>query len=332
MVASLLAALAGSAIATRVQTSATERRNPRRGQRVAIRGQHVHLMEQGSGPPVLLIHGNGVTADDWRISGLYESLSQRFQVLAPDRAGFGYSSRRGGKLSPAAQADLFAALLRRRTHEPAIIVGHSIGVQTALCLALDHPELVRGLVLISGYAFPTTRLDSVMAQIQTLPLLGPVWRNTLAQPIGRLLLGLVAARLFGPRPAPHDYAKGPLSMGLRPAQYRAATNDGADMPANASSLAPRLGSIRAPTIVLAGEADLVVDPNRQSRRIAAAIPGARYIPVRNAGHMAHHAAPALVEDSIAFLSRHTPRFQRTASPNTAKAGASARRPTAAATP
>ena len=80
------------------------------------------------GPPVVLLHGNGVTARDWKSSGLIDALVGSHRVIAFDRPGFGYSTRpRAHVWTAAAQATLLHEALQRLAIGPAVVVGHSWG-------------------------------------------------------------------------------------------------------------------------------------------------------------------------------------------------------------
>ncbi len=71
--------------------------DPEFGRNVEAAGLKTNFLEQGTGPPVLLIHGSGpgVTAyANWRLT--IPALATRFRVIAPDMAGFGYTDRKPG--------------------------------------------------------------------------------------------------------------------------------------------------------------------------------------------------------------------------------------------
>ena len=135
-----------------------EREHPPTGRFVTVDGVRLHYIEKGEGPPVVLLHGNVVTAEDFRTSGVLELLARRHRVIAFDRPGFGYSDRpHGSAWSARAQADLLRDALVVLGIKRPVVLGHSWGAAVALALALNHPDDVRGLVLLSGYYYPTLR-------------------------------------------------------------------------------------------------------------------------------------------------------------------------------
>ncbi len=85
---------------------------------------HLHYVERGAGPPIVLLHGNGSMIEDFQASGIIEHLAQRFRVIAFDRPGFGLTNRPRPRLWPAsAQAELLHRALVRLGVETAVVVG-----------------------------------------------------------------------------------------------------------------------------------------------------------------------------------------------------------------
>ena len=158
-----------------------EREHPPAGQFVTVDGVRLHYIERGEGPPVVLLHGNVVTAEDFDTSGVLDLVAKRHRVIAFDRPGFGYSDRpHGSAWSAGTQADLirdaFAVLGINRP----IVLGHSWGAAVALALGLNHPDAVRGLVLLSGYYYPTLRADVLFSAPTAIPILGDLLRYSVS--------------------------------------------------------------------------------------------------------------------------------------------------------
>ena len=70
-----------------------ERRNPPRGKFIQIDRVRLHYVDRGTGPAVILLHGNGMMARDFELSGLIDLLAKGHRVIAFDRPGFGHSER-----------------------------------------------------------------------------------------------------------------------------------------------------------------------------------------------------------------------------------------------
>lgn len=297
------AVLSAGALYTRVRTARFNRRRPPRGRFAAAGGVSLHVLEAGAGDPVLLLHGNATTAEDWRASGVFGALAARRRVLAPDRPGYGASARPHDRVwTLKAQADALAELLRSENAAPAVVVAHSLATQIALHLAHDHPDVVRGLVLVSGYYYPRFRADAVAAGLAATPGLGDVYRHTLGAPVADLVAGPAVKTMFAPFAKPRRYRRAVFAANARPLQLRAANADGAYMPISAALNAMRVGDQTTPIAILAGGSDEVVSAEKQSRRLAEALPDATMTIVPGAGHMVHHEAIGTILAAVESVS------------------------------
>jgi pimeloyl-ACP methyl ester carboxylesterase len=91
-----------------------------------------------------------------------------------------------------------------------------------LALALDHPDAVSGLVLLSGYYHPTLRADVPLFSIPAIPVIGDLIRYTVGPFFGSALLPLAVQGMFAPLPVPERFANGfPYGLPTRPQQIRA---------------------------------------------------------------------------------------------------------------
>lgn len=177
--AALSVVLAGSAVFNVVLARKAEKKTPPEGEFIEVDSVRLHYVEKGSGPPLILLHGNGAMLQDYELSGLIGEAAKQYRVIAFDRPGFGYSERpRNTVWTPANQAGLiFKAAQMLGVRKP-VIVGHSWGTLVALAAALDHPSDVAGLVLLSGYYFPSARPDVVLFSPPAIPGLGDILRFT----------------------------------------------------------------------------------------------------------------------------------------------------------
>src|ERR671921_2174741 len=104
-----------------------ERRHPPAGQFIEVDGVRLHYSDRGQGRPVVLLHGNAVTGDDYNTSGVAERLAGAYRVIIFDRPGFGYSERPRNRLWTAqAQAHLLDEALDRLQVGRALVYGHSL--------------------------------------------------------------------------------------------------------------------------------------------------------------------------------------------------------------
>jgi pimeloyl-ACP methyl ester carboxylesterase len=298
--AAAVGALTAAAVVNHLAAKRAERRNPPAGRFVTVEGVRLHYLDQGQGPTLVLIHGNGVTSQDYVLSGLFERLSRSYRVIAFDRPGFGYSERpRSRPWSADDQARLILNALSVLDVPEAVLVAHSWGTLVALRAELAAPERIRGLVLMSGYYWPTARLDAPLLGGPAIPGVGDVMRFTVSPLLGRLMTPLALKQMFSPAKVPESFRRGFASdMSLRPSQLRATAADTAMMPLEAGKLAPQLKGVVGPVLVLSGEGDRIVSCDHQSRRLATELLGGQIEVVAGAGHMVHHTAPDAVGDAI----------------------------------
>lgn len=272
---------------------------------IDVDGTRVHCIGQGDGPPVVLLHGDGLTALDWKASGLIDALAGAHRVIAFDRPGFGYSSRpRRRAWTPAAQARLVREALHQLDVGPAVIVGHSWGALVALALALEYPADCARLLLISGYYFPTFRPELAVFAVPALPFAGGLLRYTVLPPLGRLLAPVLSAQAFAPAHVDEAFAA-QLLMATRPSQIRANAQDAALTIPSVAAMAHRYKDVRVPVAIVAGAGDKVVNPE-QSERLADEIPESQLLVLPGAGHMVHYAANDTIAQSIAMMAKAPP--------------------------
>jgi len=263
-------------------------------------------IDRGSGPTVLLLHGQPGTGASW--DPVTELLADRFRVLAPDRVGYGATS--GEAQGVAANADLAVQLLELLDAGPATVVAHSWSGGAAVLLAARRPDLVQGLVLVGAACTPDS-LD-VTDRALALPVVGEVL--TVA---GLLALGEVLPRVrrLSPR-LPERYRarfrsalpdQGVLGgeRGALGRHRRTFVTEQRALLAEMPDVVEALSRVTVPTAVVMGRWDLVVRPST-SRTLAAAVAGAELVELPDAGHFVARDAPGVLADvvsRVADLSR-----------------------------
>ncbi len=126
--------------------------NPSAGHYQAVRGIRLYYEVYGSGPPLLLLHGNGGSIQDFKSTIPY--FAQHYRVIAVDSRAHGKSVDPGDSLSFEMMADDFAALLTSLRLDSAYVLGWSDGGIDALVLALRHPRLVKRLAATGANLSP----------------------------------------------------------------------------------------------------------------------------------------------------------------------------------
>ena len=252
-----------------------------------VDGLRWHVTTRGRGPAILLIHGFTGRGTSW--GRLATTLAERYRVVAPDLPGHGRTATptEPSRASIERTADDLVTILEERGWAPAHLIGYSLGARIALRLAIEHPSVVRSLVLESPSAGLATederaaRRAADEARARRLERHGirafvdewerePVFASQAAMPRAR------AARQRAQRL--HNRPAG-LAVSLRGA------GQGSMEP-----LHDRLGDVQAPTLVIAGSLDAIGCP--RAAAIAAAIPNARFEPIEHAGHAPHLETPA----------------------------------------
>lgn len=226
--------------------------------------------ERGAGDPVLLIQGIGYARWSWE--PIVEPLAERYRVLFFDNRGIGESDKPPGPYTARGMADDALQVLAEAGVDRANVLGASLGGMIAQELAAAAPEKVDKLVLCCthpglahGYAMPevTVRLFEEAATLPPDVALRRFVENALGpNPPAGLVAELVRRREANP---------------LDPAGWQAqavagTTFAGVDAP------------IAAPTLIVSGTADNVVDP-RNATALAERIPGARIELLDGLGHL-----------------------------------------------
>jgi len=307
-------ALVGAAVITHRHARDAERRHPPLGRFVTAGGARLHYVERGRGQPVVFLHGNGAMVEDLLISGVIDRTARRYRAIALDRPGFGHSDRpRGRNWTATAQASILPEVFRLLGIERPIVVGHSWGTLVALALALDHPRHVSGLVLASGYYYPTPRKDAALFSVPAIPVVGDLLRHTVAPLIGEAMAPRLIEGMFSPQGVSPRFAEQfPVALTVRPSQIRAFSEDAAHMIPAAQMLSGRYGSLFPPTAILAGDADEIVS-YRQAQRLHGEVAGSRLEILRGGSHMVHHIAPERVVHAIDAVAVESSAWQPRAS-------------------
>lgn len=291
--------LFATALVNRQLAKKAQRDNPPTGKFLYVDGVRLHYVERGEGRPLVLFHGNGSMIQDFESSGLIELASRDYRVIVFDRPGYGHSDRpRNVIWTPDAQADLFFAALQRLGVRRALVLGHSWGASVAVSLALKHPQFVDGLVLASGFYFPTARADFAAMSAPAIPGLGDILSYTLSPLLGRLIWPLLLKVIFGPRSVPAKFGGFPKAMAVRPSQIHASAAESALMIPAAFAAREEYGNLKMPVVIIAGVDDRLIDTDQQSGRLHDEVRHSRMHRVPANGHMVHQTATSSVMSAI----------------------------------
>jgi pimeloyl-ACP methyl ester carboxylesterase len=240
----------------------------------------------GEGDAVILTHGFGL--DSRSMNGLALALADRYRVVAPDFRGHGAS--RCPPRDELYRYELFRddlkALLDAMKIERAHLIGHSMGGQVALMLAIDEPERVRSLTTLGAGACRAVTTDKE----RQMWMQAAEYYETAPPP--KLLRGLCAmshiseaARHKPPLAQLFARARGAeLAAVIRGAFLNVANNDIA------------CTGVKPPALVIAGVED--ADWYAYAERLSRMIPGCRWAAIPDAGHLPHLEQPEAVTKLI----------------------------------
>ena len=232
----------------------------------------VAWFEAGRGGPLVLVHGLGDDHRAWRRA--LPDLMLRHRVVLYDLRGHGETSHGSPDGTLKQLADDLACLLGALDIEHADVAGFSLGGTIAMRLAIDHPQLVRRLVLVATSSrVGRAACDWYRARVEMVATADPRLRETLDQD---------TADVYAQSPG--ELEEGLLIRRQSTADPRGYGNACAAMAAlNAAPLDPDLPRIKAPTLIVASDRDQHCPP-KAAEIIAAGIAGSRLEIQEGAGH------------------------------------------------
>ncbi len=308
--AALGAVWLAAAIVGMRRLAAVEEANPPRGVFLPVEGGRLHVIVRGpsDAPPertVVLLHGASSSARDPLLALGNPLVARGFRVISIDRPGHGWSDRPGGRAdaAPARQAALVRDALRAHGCAGAIVLGHSLGGAVAAAFALDHPDFVRGLVLLAPVTHPWPGGVSWYYLPASLPRLGWAFSVMVVIPLAGLLVGKAVEGVFAPQRPPPDYmSRTGVMLSLRPSTFRANAEDVRDLKGYVIAQSQRYGGVRQPSVVISGKVDGIVWPSIHSAALDRELPDVSLVLLDGVGHMPHYADPDRVVSEIAGLS------------------------------
>ncbi len=221
---------------------------------------------EGEGEPLLMIMGFGSGIEGWHYQAPF--FVRHFRVITFDNRGVGKSDKPGGPYTTAMMADDAVHLMDHLGIDRANVMGASMGGMIAQELAINHPERVIRLVLACTYARPTLRESPEGAKLSGSPAerMSAVIGLAFNKPLYRVVFGALARLRGVPEGSPE-------ATGIEGQSAAVMTHDTLD----------RLGSITAPTLVIVGTGDRLIDPSA-SELLAGKITGAKQVKVEGGSH------------------------------------------------
>jgi pimeloyl-ACP methyl ester carboxylesterase len=250
-------------------------------------------------PPIVFIHGASTSLYDPMLS-FRDRLEGRATMLFVDRPGHGRSDPGGPEnIEPDGQADAIARLMEKRRIDKAIIVGHSFGGAIAAAFALRHPEKVVGLVFLSPAVYPWPGGIAWYYDAASPPVTGALFSTVVVPLVGFFSVGKAADAVFAPNRRPRDYVENTRAwQAIRPSTFRHNAREVGALSDWARTASKRYQQIKAPTVIITGDADRIVSPELHSRHLARDIKSSQLVVVHNLGHKSDYVARDLAVAAI----------------------------------
>lgn len=306
-----VALLAGGGVFIDLRASTREARAeaafPPQGQIIDVGGVSVHVLVRGSGPDLVLLHGASGNLRDFSF-GLIDLLALHYRVIAMDRPGLGYS----GRTSPAydnaftsqaetlaEQATLLQAAAAQLGADKPLVLGQSFGGAVALAWALDHPDNIAGLILVSA---PTQGWNGglgILYAINSSAFGGAVILPVISAIAPARVVRKTMESIFAPNPVPPGYdAHVGAELVIRRTSLRANARQVSALKAELLAQIPRYPGLTLPVEMVHGDTDTVVPLTVHSALTVNQIPGAVLTVLPDTGHMPHHSDPAAIIAAI----------------------------------
>lgn len=259
---------------------------------ISVPGVRLNFLDEGTGEPLVFVHGFPLDHTMWQPQIDHFRASHR--VIAPDLRGFGKSGVTPGRVTMDQFADDIVSLLDAAgVPGPVNLCGLSMGGYIALSMVARYPQRIRRLILCDTRSIGETpeaaegrrKLAAkvlelgpqVVAEAMAERLLAPETRARSPEILDRLIATILKTDREGIAAASHGMA---------------------DRPDRTADLA----KIKAPTLVLVGEHD-IISPAEEMRVLSTRIPNARFVLIRDAGHMAPLEKPEVANEAIALFLR-----------------------------
>lgn len=266
--------------------------------RIALSAGELHYVDEGSGPPILFVHGTPTNSYEYR--HLIAALAPRYRCIAPDHLGFGASARpQGFAYTPEAHAGVLREFVERLGLTDFTLVVHDFGGPIGLPLALAPTTQVRRVILMNTWAWP---VDDDPAMARPARFIGGAAGRFLYR-YANASLRLIMPSAYGDRkkltPAIHRaYLDVFRDRDARVLVLHALAKSLLGSRAHFQSLLDRIGALTTvPVLIVWGMKDSAFKPY-QLERWQRLLPQARVERIDGAGHWPHEEEPGRVVEAI----------------------------------
>ncbi|MFC2060404.1 alpha/beta fold hydrolase [Chloroflexota bacterium] len=255
-----------------------------------INGVDINYEVAGQGEAVVLIHGYTGSNQDWK--NQIPLLLPKYKVMAPDQRGHGKSAAPATpeEYSMEIFVDDVVSLLNMLDIKKCCLIGHSLGGFIALAFALEHPEMLRALVLV----------DTSSGQLARDPDHADMWRKLYELARSQ---GMEAAFEYESANNPmriEKYQKHPELREVTRQKMLMTSVDGYVYTSRAmgkrQAVTPRLAEIKVPTLIFWGDEDAIMAD--AALTIKDGIADSEMITVKGTGHSPHEEAPDVFNEAL----------------------------------
>lgn len=254
-------------------------------------------LDNGEGPPVILIHGLGGSMWHWEHQQV--ALARSCRTITPDLLGSGLSEKPERPYTPTFLLDTLRTFMDNLDIQKASLIGSSLGAGIAMGMSLKYPARVTKLVLIGG--LPSGILDSLQSSRtkQFITHRPALWLSQLGSWItGRWSIRLILQEII------HDHSLiSPMvverAQHLREQRgfFHAIYSQLDQIPEWETTFALRLTEIFHSTLILWGAYDKIFSPSI-GQALQATIPGSSFLLAPNSGHLPQWETPGFVNPAI----------------------------------
>lgn len=180
---------------------------PFKSKYLQLEAGRMHYVDEGKGPPIVMIHGTPVWSFLYR--NLIKILRKKYRCIAMDMIGFGLSDKpEGWSYKPRAHAANFEQLMEHLQLEDVTLLVHDFGAPIGFAYAIRHPEKVRSIVMLNSWTWSLSKHQSFSATSKYLvgPL-GKFLHSKLNVSADRLIQDLFEDEEQLPEPIRQHYIK-----------------------------------------------------------------------------------------------------------------------------
>ena len=240
---------------------------------VSVLSFNIFYREEGSGSPVILLHGLGGDGSRWNPN--VRQLAADCRVIVPDLVGFGQSDKPLANYHYGMLAEFVARFMKAIDVPKASLVGSSMGAWVAIYFAVHYPQLLENLVLVDGGSYRSSGQPAVARDPHLRRIQNGVTTEETREFFERMF--------YDKRFLTERIVEEGLIMRLRSA-YTIGKMQEASENGFGFVTEEQARNINVPTLIVWGKYDRIVDPS-VADRLHAAIPGSRKVIIDNAGHL-----------------------------------------------